>query len=136
VSAIFYPVVVLVALTFAVLLVIPYARVKAGFAKRVKVNDFRYGESVNVPGDVSLPYRNLMNLLEMPILFYVVCIALFATATVDAAALTLAWTYVALRALHSVIHLTYNNVYLRLAAYAAGNVVLLVLWVRFALALK
>jgi hypothetical protein len=136
VSAIFYPVVVLVALTFAVLLVIPYARVKAGFAKRVKVNDFRYGESVNVPGDVSLPNRNLMNLLEMPILFYVVCIALFATATVDAAALTLAWTYVALRALHSVIHLTYNNVYHRLAAYAAGNVVLLVLWVRFALALK
>jgi hypothetical protein len=111
-------------------------RFRAGYAGRVKVKDFRYGESANVPGDVSLPNRNLMNLLEMPMLFYAVCIALFATAAVDMAALWLAWTYVALRAMHSLIHLTYNNVYHRLGAYAASNVVLLVLWARFALALK
>jgi hypothetical protein len=135
-SAIFYPVIALAALTFAVLLVIPYVRFRAGYAGRVKVKDFRYGESANVPGDVSLPNRNLMNLLEMPMLFYAVCIALFATAAVDMAALWLAWTYVALRAMHSLIHLTYNNVYHRLGAYAASNVVLLVLWARFALALK
>lgn len=133
---ILYPAVALAGLTFVVLAIIPYVRFKAGFARRVKVKDFRYGESANVPGDVSLPNRNFMNLLEMPVLFYVVCLAFYVTATADAAALWLAWAYVALRAAHSLVHLTYNNVYHRLAVYAASAVVLFVLWVRFALALR
>lgn len=131
-----YPVVALAGLTFIVLAIVPYARFKAGFAGRVKVKDFRYGESANVPGDVSLPNRNFMNLLEMPVLFYVVCLAFYATGTADTGALWLAWAYVALRAGHSLVHLTYNNVYHRLAMYAASAVVLLVLWVRFALLLR
>jgi hypothetical protein len=134
-TAIFYPVIALVALSFAVLLLIPYARFKAAFAGRVKAKDFRYGESANVPGDVSLPNRNFMNLLEMPLLFYVVCIVFYVTQAVDSIALTLAWLYVALRAAHSLVHLTYNNVLHRLAVYAASSVVLLALWVRLALAL-
>lgn len=135
-SAIFYPVAALVALTFAVLLIIPYARFRAAFRGQVKAKDFRYGESANVPGAVSLPNRNLMNLLELPLLFYVVCIALYVTGTVDGVALGLAWAYVALRAAHSAVHLTYNNVFHRLAVFAAGNVVLLAIWIRFVLALK
>jgi hypothetical protein len=128
--------VALAALTFAVLLRIPYVRFKAGFAGRVKVKDFRYGESPNVPGDVSLPNRNLMNLLELPLLFYVVCLAFYVTRTVDAAAVYLAWAFVAARVVHSAIHLSYNNVYHRLSAYVASNVVLVALWVRWALALS
>ena len=135
-SAIFYPVGALVALTFAVLLMIPYARFRAAFRGEVKAKDFRYGESANVPGRVALPNRNLMNLLELPLLFYVVCIALYVTRTVDGLALTLAWAYVALRAAHSVVHLSYNNVFHRLGVFAASNVVLLALWIRFVLALK
>lgn len=135
-SAIFYPVAALVALTFAVLLVIPYARFRAAFRGQVKAKDFRYGESANVPGQVALPNRNLMNLLELPLLFYVVCIALYVTRTVDGLAITLAWTYVALRAAHSLVHLTYNDVFHRLAVFAASNVVLVVIWIRFVLALK
>ena len=88
-----------------------------------------------MPGDVSLPNRNLMNLLELPLLFYVVCIIFYVSGTADAIALVLAWTYVALRGLHSLVHLTYNNVMHRLAAYAASSVVLLALWVRLAFAL-
>jgi hypothetical protein len=135
-SAIFYPVAALVALTFAVLLLIPYTRFRAAFRGEVKAKDFRYGESANVPGPVALPNRNLMNLLELPLLFYIVCVALYVTKTVDGAALGLAWSYVALRAAHSAVHLTYNNVFHRLAAFAASNVVLLVIWIRFVLALK
>jgi len=54
------------------------------------------------------------------------------TSTFDG--LALAWAYVACRALHSLIHLTYNNVLHRLAAFAASNVVLLVIWIRLVLA--
>jgi hypothetical protein len=41
----------------------------------------------------------------------------------------------ALRAAHSVVHLTYNNVFHRLSVYAANGVVLLILWIRFTVAL-
>jgi hypothetical protein len=136
VSAIFYPVAALVGLTFAVLLVIPVARFRAAFRGEVRAKDFRYGESANVPGRVALPNRNLMNLLELPLLFYVVCIALYVTGTVDGLALGLAWAYVGLRAAHSAVQLSYNNVFHRLAVFAASNVVLLAIWIRFLLALK
>ena len=134
-AGILYPMAALAGLTFAVLLLIPYARFRAARRGRVTAADFRYGESANVPGDVSLPNRNLMNLLELPVLFYVGCLAFYVTDTVDAAAAFLAWAYVALRAVHSAIHLTYNNVFHRLSAFAASNVALLALWIRWVLAL-
>jgi len=134
-ARILYPMMALAALTFVVLLVIPYARFRAAARDRVTAADFRYGESANVPGDVSLPNRNLMNLLELPLLFYIGCLALYVTDTVDTVAVVLAWAYVALRILHSAIHLTYNNVFHRLSAFAASNLLLVALWVRWAVAL-
>ena len=127
--------VALAGLTFVVLLLIPIARFRAAWRGQVTAADFCYGESPNVPGQVSLPNRNLMNLLELPVLFYVVCLAFYVTGKLDAAALYLAWAYVGLRAAHSVIHLTYNNVFHRLSAFAASNVVLVALWIHWAVAL-
>jgi hypothetical protein len=135
-AQILLPMVGLAALTFVVLLLIAFARFRAAARGQVTARDFRYGESSNVPGEVSLPNRNLMNLLELPVLFYVVCLAFFVTGKVDALAVVLAWNYVALRAAHTVIHLTYNNVFHRLSAFAASNVVLLALWIRWTLALS
>lgn len=134
-TAILWPVVALVGLTFAVLLAIPFRRFRAGFARRVTVDDFKYGESANVPPDVSIPNRNYMNLLESPTLFYVACLAIYVTGKVDSSAVALAWIYVALRVAHSAIHLTYNKVRHRLALFALSSVVLLAIWVQFALAL-
>ncbi|HET7669880.1 MAG TPA: MAPEG family protein [Burkholderiales bacterium] len=134
-AQIFWPVIALAAWTFCVLLLVPIARFRSAARGEVKAKDFRYGESASVPGAVSLPNRNLMNLLELPLLFYVVCIGLYVTLSVDRLAIVLAWTYVALRVAHSVVHLTYNNVFHRLAAYAASVLVLLALWVGWALAL-
>jgi hypothetical protein len=133
--AIFLPMAALAAWTFAVLLAIPIARFRAGGRGEVNAGDFRFGESARVPGAVSLPNRNFMNLLELPMLFYVVCIALYVTLSVDAYAVALAWLYFALRVAHSLVHLTYNNVYHRLGVYAASAVVLVMLWVRFAVEL-
>lgn len=56
----------------------------------------------------------------------------FSTTWATAAALVLAWAYVALRAVHSVIHITYNGVTHRLVAFALSNVVLIALWGVFA----
>jgi hypothetical protein len=119
-------------LTFLVLIFIPFRRFRAAFAGQVDPGDFRYGESPRVPGEVSIPNRNYMNLLELPVLFYAICVIDYiASPTVSALTLTLAWIYVGLRAIHSLIHLTYNNVMHRLAAFALSNFVLLAMWVAF-----
>ena len=122
------PMVALAGLTFAVLLLIPYRRFRAGIAGQVCYDDFRFGESSRVPPEVALPNRNMMNLLELPMLFYVACLTYFVTDRVDGGALQLAWSYVGLRIAHSSIHLTYNRVRHRLVAFAASNIVLIMLW--------
>ncbi len=133
---ILYPMVALAALTFIVLLLIPYKRFRAGRSGQLVIDDFKFGESSNVPTDVSIPNRNLMNLLEMPVLFYMVCLTLYVTKNVDASLLSLAWLYVALRACHSLVHLTYNKVFHRLIVYAASNAVLAIMWIRLFSALS
>jgi hypothetical protein len=115
-------------LTFLVLTLIPIRRFRAGSAGRIVRDDFKFGESKNVPGDVSIPNRAYMNLLELPMLFYVLCLMLFVSDRVDTMFLNLAWLYVALRAIHSLIHVTYNNVYHRLIVFSLSNFALIAMW--------
>lgn len=128
---IFAPMGALALLTAMVLGLVPLRRFRAAGARQVTAEDFRFGESERVPGAVSLPNRNYMNLLELPTLFYPVCLMFFVTHHVGAAALALAWLFVATRAAHSVIHLTYHNIMHRLAAFALSNGLLAALWVMF-----
>ena len=134
-TAILWPVGALAMLTFVVLLVVPFRRFRAAYAGQVRASDFRYGESANVPGEVSIPNRNYMNLLESPNLFYVACIVFYVTDLADDRAVTMAWVYVALRVVHSIVHLTYNKVMHRLVAFAGSIVVLVALWIHLLLAL-
>jgi hypothetical protein len=128
---IFAPMGAMALLTFVVLVMIPARRFRAAFAGRVKRDDFKYGESPAVPGDVSIPNRNYMNLLELPTLFYVAGLMFYVAGRVDQTALVVAWTFVALRGVHSVIHLTYNDVFHRLTAFALSNVALMAFWLLF-----
>jgi hypothetical protein len=134
-SAILLPVMTLAGWTFVVLLCIPFQRFRAGFRRQVTEKDFRYGESQRVPPEVSLPNRNFMNLLEVPVLFYLLCVLYYVTQSTIANFVALAWVYVALRVIHSLIHLTYNRVRHRLVAFALSNVVVVVMWTRLLAAL-
>jgi hypothetical protein len=117
--------------TGAMVFMVGFSRIRAARAGRVRRGAFRLGESADVPADVTVWNRNLMNLLEMPLLFYVVSIAFYVTHQVTSKMVTLAWIYLALRLAHSLVHVTSNRVLLRLSAYAASNIVLLWLWIRF-----
>ncbi len=132
-NAILLPMCVLALWTFLVLNLIPLTRIRAARAGLVHVKDFRYGESANVPGDVSLPNRDYMNLLELPVLFYVACLALIVTQRVDDLYVWLAWGFVTARLAHSLLHMTTNNVLYRLGLFAIGATVLLIMWVRLTL---
>lgn len=128
--AILHPLFALAALTALVQALIPLARVRAALRGEVTLDDFSIGESARVPAAVSLANRNYMNLLEFPMLFYVGCLLAYVAAEVTPTLVSLAWVYVALRCLHSAIHLTSNRVAHRALAFGASNLVLLALWVQ------
>ena len=123
-TSILLPIFCLAAWTALVLVLVAVRRLAPGLTPK----DFELGESSRVPSAVSLSNRNYMNLLELPILFYVVCLTMFVTHTVTSVAVGLAWGYVASRAVHSLVHLTYNKVWHRLAAFVLSNFFLLALW--------
>jgi hypothetical protein len=78
---------------------------------------------------------NFRNLFEVPVLFYAVCLALATSGLVSPVQVGLAWAYVAARAVHSVIHVTYNRVMHRFQAFVISNAILLAMWILFAAAL-
>jgi len=118
----------LVGWTVAVLILIPYQRFKAAAAGLVTAADFKYGESGNVPVAVSAPNRVFMNLLEVPVLFYVLCLVSYVTHSVSTAIIVLAWVFFGLRVAHSLIYLTYNHVAHRFLVFATSNIILVVMW--------
>ena len=125
---ILYPVFALGAWTLLVLLLIPLVRVRSVRRREISPNDFKFGESAAVPPRVSIPNRNYMNLLELPMLFYVICVVLYVTDGGSPLSIFVAWAYVGLRVAHSLIHLTYNHVLHRLFAFTLSNVALVSLW--------
>ena len=70
-----------------------------------------------IPADVSAPSNNFKNLLEMPVIFYVTCLYLSVYGQVDSLHVTCAWLFVGGRALHSLIHCSYNRVMHRFLVY-------------------
>jgi hypothetical protein len=78
---------------------------------------------------------NLRNLFEIPVLFFAICLALYVTGFVTQMQLSLAWGFVMLRAVHSLVHTTYNRVTHRFLAYAVSTVFVFAMWALFALAL-
>jgi len=74
---------------------------------------------------------NFRNLFEVPVLFYVLCAAIAAGGGSTPGLVTAAWAYVGLRALHSLIHVTYNRVTHRFLVYVASTVLVFGMWAVF-----
>lgn len=129
--AILVPVFALAGWTGLVLILLGYRRVASSLGDaRISPREYALGESAQVPLSATLVNRNYMNLLELPLLFYVGCLVAYATAVPSGGLLAAAWCYVLLRGLHTVIHVTYNRVLHRFAAFAASNVALIAFWVQ------
>lgn len=125
-TAILLPMLAMAALTFVIGALVPIRRFNR--KHQLSMADFELGESARVPLVVSLPNRNFANLFEAPVLFYPAMLAFYVTATADAVAVWMAWGYVALRALHSLVHVTTNVVRWRALAFSLSMLVLMALW--------
>lgn len=122
------PIMALVALTFVVLVIVPFARIGAVLKGKAHIKDYRFGDTDNVPVRARLLNRNLMNLLQMPVLFYVVCLLFIITETTSAIAVNFAYSFVILRIIHSLVHIGYNNITHRFVAYLLSNIILFGMW--------
>ena len=133
-TAILWPTIALVALIFAVWVQIPVARVRHIAASPPKRGDLASGDAARrYFAPVDLPANNLANLFEMPALFFALVPLLLVTRHGGTVEVALAWTYVALRAAHSVIHTGLNVVRVRFLVWVASNAVLLAMWLGFAI---
>ena len=74
---------------------------------------------------------NFRNLFEVPVLFYLLCVAIVLSGGSTPGFVAAAWGYVGLRALHSLIHVTYNRVTHRFLAYASSTLLLFGMWIAF-----
>lgn len=79
---------------------------------------------------------NFRNLFEVPVMFYALAAVALATRHVPGWLVAGAWSFVALRVLHSSIHCTYNKVMHRFAAFFASFLPVVGLWVAFFLSLS
>ncbi|MEX2149039.1 MAG: MAPEG family protein [Steroidobacteraceae bacterium] len=126
--AILWPAFALVALTLCVVVRLARMRFAAAAAGRVDPRYYKAFKGEGEPEEVAVTARNLSNLYEMPTLFYAGTAIAFAAGANGPVLVLLAWTYVALRFLHSAIHLGSNKIRWRFRVFAASWVVLLAYW--------
>lgn len=125
-----YPLCAMFFLTLIVMLVMFTDRVKAIKMGAMKVGYFKtYNEELKPSERVIKSGRHFTNLFEAPVLFYVACILGMILPLQSMVFLMLAWTFVAARAVHAVIHIGPNKLLYRMSAYGVGWLVLLLMWI-------
>lgn len=87
-----------------------------------------------LPASVRWKADNYNHLMEQPTIFYATALALAGIGQGDGLNATLAWSYVGLRVIHSLVQATTNIILLRWALFMTASVALLALAVRAALA--
>jgi len=134
------PAVALAALTFVVITLLGVLRLTAIKRREYPLRYFKLLQrpegAAEFPAHAEAAARNLINLFEVPSLFYALVPLLILSGTLDALALGLLWVYVALRVAHSAVHLTVNHLTLRFGAHLLSNLVLLGAWVCFVRTLR
>ena len=77
-----------------------------------------------LPEEVNNSANNFKNLFELPVVFYALCLYLYARGTVQQPDLVAAWVFLVARVLHSAIQCTVNIVMLRFATYCVSALAL------------
>ena len=131
------PVVALVAWSLVMMLWVYFTRMPA--MKRVGIDlssARRGGRGVNlegvVPDEVMWKSHNYTHLMEQPTLFYAIAITLALMGFGDGINLWLAWGYVGLRVVHSLVQATVNIVRYRFILFALASFCLIGLTVHAA----
>lgn len=129
-NAMMGPVLAQVGLTLVTLLILYARRVPAMVAAKPTNEVMQDKKSLQaLPAPARFAAENYNHQFEAPVLFYVICLGAMVAGLASEAALMLAWAYVGLRVLHSIIHITYNRVLHRFSVFVISSIVLIALFV-------
>ncbi len=103
--------------------------------RKVSIGYYRLYQDGEEPPELRVYTRHVINLFEMPTLFFPAVIIAYVTGQAGWHILGLAWIYVFLRCVHSWIHLTINDVAKRFWVFGASGAVLALLWLSLLLGL-
>jgi hypothetical protein len=131
-NAILLPVIALVLLTAVVWIRLYVERIRELRQRRIDPQTLATSALTGQTMQRVQASDNFKNLFEVPVLFYALCAVLVSAQQVSSFFVIGAWVYVALRYLHSFIHLTYNRVIHRFTVYVLSTVILFGLWAVFA----
>jgi hypothetical protein len=125
------PVFIQVALTLLLLMWTARSRTLSLTRGETKMRDIALGQA-NWPARQTQIANSYNSQFQLPLLFYVVVLWAWITRSADLAFVVLEWLFVLLRIGHAYVHTTSNYVPRRFMVFAAGMVVLLIMWVYLA----
>ena len=128
---IIYPVLCLVMLTFFMMAATGITRLISVRRRQVHPRYYVLMSGDTPPDYVQKVGRNMANLLEVPVLFYLLAVLVILFEINNQLLVDLAWLYVALRLVHSIIHISYNNVPHRFIVFVLSVVTLMIMWFQF-----
>ncbi|WP_322516717.1 MAPEG family protein [Rhodopseudomonas palustris] len=132
VQMVLLPVFVLIGLTFALLLGTFWERRRALVSRETKIRDIALGQP-NWPERATKVANCYRNQFELPILFYTLIAIGLPLRRIDLVLVLLSWVFVVTRFAHAGIFVSSNDLGQRSTAWFAGALVLLAMWVYFAL---
>jgi hypothetical protein len=129
-SSLIPPVLALVAWTFVMWVWLYVTRIPALRAAKIDLDRVsRTGAKLDLPPEVTRVADNYNHLHEQPTTFYALALAAQLANAVDSWSLMLAWSYVALRVVHSLVQATRNVIIVRFFVFVAASLTLLLLLV-------
>jgi hypothetical protein len=129
------PAIALVLWSFVMFFWMYWTRIPAIVRMRMRLDPAapRGAQMATLPAEVRWKADNYNHLFEQPTLFYAVAIALAVLGDASWWSLALAWSYVAIRVVHSIWQALVNQITVRFAIFSISGLVLLALSVRAAL---
>jgi hypothetical protein len=125
------PVVVLVAWTLVVMVWMVIVRMPAMRRAGIDVTKLTGGKPGGLDGLIEekaqWPAHNYMHLVEQPTLFYAIALTLALLGAGTGINATLAWIYVGLRILHSLVQITFNRISVRFLVFLLSSIALIML---------
>jgi len=125
-SPILAPVIALVAWSMVMWAWMYATRLPAMFRMKMKSDPMApRGEQMNqLPAQVRWKADNYNHLMEQPTLFYAIALVLALQGAGGGSSLTLAWAYVGLRVVHSLVQALVNKIELRFVIFVVSSLVL------------
>jgi hypothetical protein len=124
-----YPMFAMVILTAVVGVLTAFLRIRSSITGEVDPRYYKLLSGFAVTETVEKFGRNFSNLFEVPVLFYAACITALALKIDNQTLLVLAWIFVALRVIHTLIHISYNNVLHRFLPFFLSFLCAVGMWV-------